>query len=99
MHDQNLETQLSDEASNTVVYIQNRCPHLNLENKTLEEAFSRVKPNIDHLRIFGCTVYIHIPKEYRTKLESFGEKKESLLGIVKLLRHTKFTFLDKDTFN
>ena len=27
-----------------------------------------------HLRIFCCPVYIHIPKEKRTKLDSLGKK-------------------------
>ena len=27
-----------------------------------------------HLRIFGCLVYIHIPKEKRTKLDPSGKK-------------------------
>ena len=29
---------------------------------------------MSHLRIFGCQVYVHIPKEKRTKLDSFGKK-------------------------
>lgn len=41
---------------------------------TLEEAFSRIKPNISHLRIFGCPVYVHVPKDKRTKLEPSGKR-------------------------
>lgn len=33
-----------------------------------------IKPNLSHLRIFGCPIYIHIPKEKRTKLEPSGKK-------------------------
>jgi hypothetical protein len=33
-----------------------------------------VKPKIEHLRIFGCLVYIHVPMEKRTKLEPSGHK-------------------------
>jgi hypothetical protein len=32
------------------------------------------KPSVDHLRIFGSPVYIHVPKEKRTKLEPLGKK-------------------------
>ena len=32
------------------------------------------KPKVIHLRIFGFPVYIHIPKEKRTKLDPFGKK-------------------------
>ena len=28
-----------------------------------------MKSKVSHLRIFGCPVYIHVPKEKRTKLE------------------------------
>jgi hypothetical protein len=41
---------------------------------TLEEAFSGKKPNVEHLRIFGCPVYIHIPKDKKKKLEPSGKK-------------------------
>jgi hypothetical protein len=42
--------------------------------KTPEEMFSRKKPEVSHLKIFGCPVFIHIPKEKRTKLEPSGKK-------------------------
>ena len=74
LHDQNLHYSFWAEASNTVVYIQNHCPHSILENTTPKEAFTRVKPDLSHLRIFGCPIYIHIPKEKRTKLEPSGKK-------------------------
>ena len=45
-----------------------------MEDKTPEEAFTGVKPEIGHLRIFGCPVYIHEPVEKRTKFEPSGEK-------------------------
>ena len=32
-----------------------------------------------HLRIFGCPVYIHVPKEKRTKLEP-SRKKGNFMG-------------------
>ena len=34
----------------------------------------RKKPEVSHLEIFGCLVYVHIPKEKRTKLDPSGEK-------------------------
>ena len=41
---------------------------------TLEEAFSAKKPNMENLRIFGCPVYSHIPKDKRNKLEPSGRR-------------------------
>ena len=74
LHDQYLPMHLWAEASRTVVYVQNRTPHRVLENKTPKEVFSNKKPEVNYLRIFSCTVYIHIPKEKRTKLDPSGKK-------------------------
>jgi transposase InsO family protein len=74
IHDQNLPMILWAEASMTVVYVQNKSPHQILKNMTLEEAFTGVKPEVGHFRIFGCPVYIHVPKEKRTKLDPSGSK-------------------------
>ena len=49
-------------------------PHRVLENKTPKEVFSGKKPEVNHLRIFGCPVYIHIPREKRTKIDPSGKK-------------------------
>ena len=62
------------EESRTNVYVQNRTPHRVLDNKTLEEAFSGEKPKVRHLTIFGFLMYIHIPKEKRTKLDPSRRK-------------------------
>ena len=74
LHDQDLPMHLWAEAVRTTVYVQNRTLHLVLDNKTPEEDFSGEKPEFNHLRIFGFSMYIHIPKEKRTKLDSSGRK-------------------------
>jgi hypothetical protein len=74
LHDQNLPKFLWAEACNTAVYLQNRSPHKVLGNVTPEEAFTGRKPDISHLRIFGCVAYCHIPAEKRTKLDPTAEK-------------------------
>ena len=42
--------------------------------KTLEEVFTKKKPVVDHIRIFGTSVYVHVPKEKRAKIEPSGKK-------------------------
>jgi len=74
LHDQRLPLFLWAEACNTAVYLQNRSLHRALGHMTLKEAFSRKKPDIGHLRIFGCITYSYIPKEKRTKLEPTTKK-------------------------
>jgi hypothetical protein len=74
MFDRDLPNSLWVEATSNAVYIQNKCPHAILKDKTHEEVFSGIKPEVGHLRIFGCPVYIHVPKEKRTKMESSRKK-------------------------
>jgi hypothetical protein len=57
-----------------VVYVQNRLSHSALGFKTPEEMFTGKKPEVSHLKIFGCPVFIHIPKEKRNKMEPSGKK-------------------------
>jgi hypothetical protein len=48
--------------------------HSALGFKTLEEMFTGKKPEVSHLKIFGCPVFINILKEKRNKLEPLGKK-------------------------
>jgi hypothetical protein len=57
------------EESMKTMYVQNMSPHHIMKNMTLEEDFTRVKHEVGQFRIFGCPVYIHVPKEKRTKLD------------------------------
>jgi hypothetical protein len=41
---------------------------------TPEEAFTGVKPDIGHFRIFGCPIHFHVLKEKRSKLDPSGKK-------------------------
>lgn len=74
MHDLDLPSSIWTEAAGIAIYIQNRCPHFILGDKTPEEKFTGVKPEVGHLRIFGCPMYIHVPKEKRSKPEPSGKK-------------------------
>jgi hypothetical protein len=85
IHDQSLPMHLWEEASSTVVYMQNRSPHKIYGNKTPEEVFTGKKPEVSHLRIFGCQVSIHVPKEKRTKLEPL-RKKGTFVGYSETLK-------------
>jgi hypothetical protein len=69
MFDKDLPNYLWEEDTSTIVYIHNRCPHAILKDKSPEEVFSGIKLEVGHLRIFGCHVYIHVPKEKRTKMD------------------------------
>jgi transposase InsO family protein len=74
IHDQDLSMYLWAEATRTAVYVQNKSPHKVLENITPEEVFSGKVSEVSHLRIFGCPVCIHIPKDKRKKLDPSSKK-------------------------
>jgi hypothetical protein len=61
-------------SSNAVVYVQNQLSHSTLGLKTPEEMFTKKKLEVSHLKIVGCPVFIHIPKEKINKLEPSGKK-------------------------
>ena len=41
----------------------------------LEEAWSKTKPLVEHLQVFGCVAYAHVLKELRGKLDSKSQKR------------------------
>jgi hypothetical protein len=41
---------------------------------TPKEKFTGKKPNVSHLRVFGCIAYVHVPDEKRSKLDPKVEK-------------------------
>ena len=47
------------------IYLINRCPTKSVHDKIPLEAWSRNRWTIDHLRLFGCVAYAHVPKEQK----------------------------------
>jgi hypothetical protein len=62
------------EAVATACYLQNRLPTSKLGNKTPFEAWFNKKPSLDHLRIFGCNAYAHVPSQKRRKLDARAKR-------------------------
>ena len=58
------------EAISTAAYLKNRSPHSALNGKTPYETWHEKKPNLSHLRVFGCLSTVHVPKQKRTKLDA-----------------------------
>eukprot|EP00253_Pinus_taeda_P030132 PITA_30132 len=73
LHDQGLSLHLWVEACNTIVYLQNRSPHLMLGMKTPIEAFSGKQPDVSHFHIFGSLVFCHVTKDAQKKLDPTTE--------------------------
>ena len=62
------------EALSTAVYLRNRSPTKAVKDKTPYEAWSGDRPNVKHLRVFGCIAYAYVPKDERKKLDSKSRK-------------------------
>lgn len=56
------------------VYIMNMTPTAAVHDVTPEERFSGKKPDLSHLKVFGCIGYVHVPDELRMKLDPKVEK-------------------------
>jgi hypothetical protein len=56
------------------IYVQNKSLHQTLKNITPEEAFTRVKHDIEHFKIFGCLMYFRVPKEKKSKIDPSRRK-------------------------
>ena len=64
-----LPQKLWAEALSTAVYLRNRSPTKAVERMTPFEAFHGKKPDVGHLRVFGCVCYAHIAKDERKKFD------------------------------
>ncbi|KAJ8884274.1 hypothetical protein PR048_016131 [Dryococelus australis] len=59
---------------NTAAYLHNRSPSRVLAGKTPEEVWSGHKPDLRHLRVFGCKAFAHIPRQTRRRFNEKGEE-------------------------
>ena len=62
------------EALATAVYLRNCSPTKGVKGITPFGALTGEKPNVDHLKTFGCAAYAHVPKVERQKLDSMSQK-------------------------
>jgi hypothetical protein len=56
------------------IHTWNHCPSSALENKTLYEIWYKKKPDLEHIRIWGCIAYVHTQKEKCSSLDPHMEK-------------------------
>lgn len=68
-----LPERLWAEVVNTAVYVLNRTINTRSDFVTPLEMWSRRKPDISHLRTFGCVAFAHVPDRFRKKWDSKSE--------------------------
>lgn len=61
------------ETVSTAAFILNKCPTKSLPNSTPKEAWSGVKPDISHFKIFCSLCFRHAPEQVRRKLDDRSE--------------------------
>ena len=57
-----------------IIHVKNHSPTKAVEGITLLEAFNGDIPDLSCLQIFGCTAYVHIPKEDWLKSDKFTSR-------------------------
>ena len=65
----NLPSHLWDEAIRQATYLINRVATRSLEGKTLYEALKLQKPNLSHIKVFGCVCHARTERARRKKLD------------------------------
>jgi hypothetical protein len=69
LHANSLPQILWDEALNCATYIQKIFPHRYVKDKTTYEAWSGLKPEVTHFRIFGSCAWAKIISDKRKALD------------------------------
>jgi hypothetical protein len=74
LSEKNLPNYFWAEAIITIIYIMNRTPTTTIHGMTSEEKFTSKKPDVSHLKVFGCIAYVHVPDEKRSILDPKADK-------------------------
>jgi len=61
------------EALTAQIHVWNRLPTSSLKGMTPHEAWFKCKPDVSHLRIWGCLAYVFIQKDKHRSLQSHME--------------------------
>lgn len=57
-----------------VIYVQNRCSHAKLNEKTSQEVWSGQKPSVSHLKLFCSVAYGRVMAQQGINLEDMSKK-------------------------
>lgn len=73
-----LPAKLWAEGVRNAVYILNRLPTRALTNQTPYEAWENKKPEVSHIRVFGCLAHVKTPSVHNTKLDDRSKRMVNL---------------------
>jgi len=72
LHDSGLPPRFWAKAMTTFMYLQNQMPTKANDSKTLFELFYGMKPDVSHIRAFGCVTKVVLPGELLGKLDDWA---------------------------
>jgi transposase InsO family protein len=75
LNGKNLPNYFWAKAIATTIYIMNRTPTTVIHGMTFEEKITGKKPDVSHLKVFGCIKYMHVLNEKRSKLNPKADKR------------------------
>jgi hypothetical protein len=90
MFNHDLSNYLWEKAISTTMYISNRFPHAILKDKTPEEFFSKIKPEVGNLYL--DVLYIFMSLRKRGKRWNAQERKRFLWGTMRTPSLTGFMY-------
>jgi hypothetical protein len=89
-----LPLKLWPQAITTALYIKNRLPHTSIPQHTTPfELWHNRKPDLSHLRVFGCSAHVHVLEETCKKLNERSSNWKSFAGCDSRIDHI-FTIWD-----
>ncbi|PKU85564.1 Retrovirus-related Pol polyprotein from transposon TNT 1-94 [Dendrobium catenatum] len=94
LHKASMPFQYWPEATATAVYLINRMPSPNTQNKSPLQLLFHTNPEYTHLRVFGCECFPLLPSHTRTK---FDPKSKSHVFMGYSDRHKGYICLDRDS--
>ncbi len=74
LNEKNLPNYFWAKAITTIIYIMNWAPTTAVHGMTPEEKFIGKKPDVSHLKVFGCIAYMHVLDKKRSKVDPKVEK-------------------------
>jgi len=70
LDDAKLPSSFWAEAVSTAVHVINLSPVVALKNEVPDKVWCGKEVSYDHLRVFGCKAFVHVPRDERSKLDS-----------------------------
>jgi len=74
LQDLKLDNSFWGHAVLTTAHIHNRLPSRSHQNASPLAHWTGKEPGIGHVRVFGATTWVHVPKEKQRKLDAKSEK-------------------------